>query len=156
MATINELFLTGKHFNELQTLLKRNVQLNDLTSDLFDFGGADHKPIARLAKVLSKIPTGLSVTALITELDQRPSVVKTSVDALLDRHLVAETDGKIVLTDAGHDFAQALDDRRDRIAKEAYGVLSADEQAQLLALMKKLIADYEARDVDFDALRKLH
>lgn len=81
------------------------------------------------------------------------SEIQDGIKALLSENLISKedissTECKITLTKDGIMAVNQLTERSNKIAKEAYGTLSQEEQQQLDNLIVKLTNDYEHRSIN--------
>ena len=73
---------------------------------------------------------------------------KPYVDRLVEEHMVIRSDGKLVLTDAGHEAAERLFAARREGLRELLSDLSPEEYAELGALLTKLSRAMLGEDAD--------
>lgn len=97
----------------------------------------------------------LTNAEIVEALDIRPSSASALVAKLEDAGLVqrepSATDGRVTLislTKAGQDFIAAAREEKDNLADTLFAGLSAAEQTQLAALLRKLLASLETSDAD--------
>lgn len=97
----------------------------------------------------------LTNSEIVEALDIRPSsasalVAKLEASGLVKREPSAE-DGRVMLislTDDGQAFIASARGEKDKLADTLFAGLSADEQAQLTTLLRKLVTSLEANDAD--------
>ena len=157
----NELFSDVKKFEKYQAMLKKSVHLEETKSGEYALKGFPNaRNFHRVINILSDHEDGLTNTELIFDYDFKPSELRDGIRALLENKLATSTEvsgneSRIQLTAAGKEWAAKLAKRHEEIAEEAYKALTPDEQVELDVLIKKLIADYEQRDVNYTDLSAL-
>lgn len=154
-----KLFLDVKKFETYQDLLKKNVHLQ--TQSLITSSDFPNKHFYnKLLRILSKNNNEATSNDLLIKFNFRMSEIQDGIKALLSEKLITKedlsaTECKITLTETGIEAANQLAERRDKIAEEAYGTLSQEEQQQLDNLILKLTANYKNRPVNYSTLADL-
>jgi DNA-binding MarR family transcriptional regulator len=95
---------------------------------------------------------GILVKDIVEELDIRPSSASELVAKLEKRGFVrTETDSqdkrakRVYVTEKTHEFADRIKTSHSEAAAEILAALSADEQEQLLTLLRKITVSLEQR-----------
>lgn len=157
----NELFSDVKKFEKYQAMLKKSVHLDEAKNGEYALKGFPNaRNFHRVINILSDHEDGLTNVELVFNYDFKPSELRDGIRALIENKLATSTEvngteSKIQLTAAGREWAAKLAKRHEEIAEEAYKALTPDEQVELDVLIKKLIADYEQRDVNYTDLSAL-
>ncbi|WP_367296151.1 MarR family winged helix-turn-helix transcriptional regulator [Levilactobacillus yonginensis] len=109
----------------------------------------------RLLKVLAKTPDGLTNAEIAEVLDIRPSSVSATINRLEEAGFVervpSPTDKRAIivrLSQRGHELFDQYHERKDDVADQLFGRLTADEQVQLEQLLTKL--SHQISDLDWD------
>lgn len=143
-------------------MLKKSVHLDQAQSGEYGLKGFPnhHRNFHRLLRLLGSLSNGLTNTELVFDYDFRPSELADGIEALSTNKLASveklnDQQYRITLTDEGDKMAEQLVSRRNKIAQEAYGTLTEEEQRHLDQLINKLIDDYKGRNLNFTALSEL-
>lgn len=156
-----QLFLDVKNFEKYQSMLKKQVHLEEARSGEYELKGfPNSRNFHRVIRALGGHSEGLTNTQLINDYDFRPSDLDDGVKALVSNKLattedINENEYLIKLTDAGDKRAEKLAKRRAEIAEAAYSSLTEDEQRELDRIVNKLVENYKKRDINYTALRDL-
>lgn len=156
-----QLFLDVKNFEKYQSMLKKQVHLEQARSGEYELEGfPNSRNFHRVIRALGGHSEGLTNTQLIYDYDFRPSDLEDGIKALVSNKLATTEDINaheylVKLTDAGDKRAEKLAKRREEIAEAAYGSLSEDDQRELDRIVNKLVEDYKKRDVNYTALSDL-
>lgn len=160
-VSASQLFLDIKKFEKYQAMLKKSVHLEQAQSGEYELKGfPNSRNFHRLLRILGGHSEGLTNTELVFDHDFRPSELADGVEALTTNKLASveklnDQQYRITLTDEGDKMAEQLDERRTKIAQEAYGALNEEEIMHLDQLINKLIDDYESRDLNYTGLSEL-
>lgn len=155
-----KLFLDVKKFETYQNLLKKNVHLQ--SQSIISSPDFPNKHIYnKLLRTLDKNSNEVTSADLLNKYNFRMSEIQDGIKALLSTNLISKedlsnTECKIILTKEGIAAANQLAKRSEKIAEEAYGILSQEEQQQLDNLILKLTEDYKHRSVNYSALADLN
>lgn len=155
--TTTKLFLDVKEFEKYQTLLKKQVHLENPQNYNETSTFPNTKAHKKLLRALSKNNNELTSTDLIFKYNFRMSELQDAISALTTNKLITkedinDTECKLTLTEKGIKAVEDFNKNADKIAQAAYGSLSDDEQKQLDALINKLLKDYKSRDVNYSSL----
>lgn len=154
-----KLFLDVKKFEKYQDMLKKQVHLEQ--KNLIDSPDFPDKHIYhRAVRILNQNNGSLTNKELVLNFNFRTTEVEDLTKALLDFKMVTKEDidkdtYKLTLTEDGVNAGKWLEERRNKISEAAYGSITPAEQEELDKLVNKLIENYEARDVNYTALRNM-